>query len=91
MDRRLVGVLTALLVGAGATATAADGAAQEPRKYQNCTALNKVYPHGVGRKGARDRTTGIPPVTNFALKVKVYKLNASRLDRDDDGIACEKL
>jgi hypothetical protein len=26
-----------------------------PRKYQNCKALNRRYPHGVGRLGARDR------------------------------------
>ena len=27
-------------------------------KFKNCTAMNKVYPHGVGKKGARDHTSG---------------------------------
>ena len=62
------------MIGLGATAAAAD-AAQQPSKYDNCKALNKVYPHGVGRKGAHDKTTGTPPVSNFAYKPKVYKLN----------------
>jgi hypothetical protein len=26
--------------------------------YKNCTSLNRVYPHGVGRLGARDHTSG---------------------------------
>jgi hypothetical protein len=82
-------VLAALAIGVAGTA--ADAAAPKPRKYPNCAALNSVYPHGVGLKGARDKTTGTPPVTTFAVKVKVYRLNASRLDRDGDGIACEKL
>jgi hypothetical protein len=85
----MVSALAALALGAGITATPADGARQ-PRKYKNCTALNKDYPRGVGRKGARDRTSD-EPVTNFAVKPKVYKRNASALDRDKDGIACEKL
>ena len=85
MDRRTVGALTALAVGVGAAS--AEGAAQKPREYSNCVKLNRVYPHGVARKDARDRTSGTPSVRTF----KVYKLNASRLDRDDDGIACKKL
>jgi hypothetical protein len=89
MYRRTIGVLTAIVIAVGATT--ADGAAPKPRKYPNCAALNRVYPHGAGLPGARDNTTGTPPVTTFAVKVKVYKLNASRLDRDGDGIACEKL
>ena len=78
MYRRTVGVLTALAVGVGATT--ADGAAQTPRKYRNCTALNKVYPQGVGRAGARDKASD-EPVTNFAVRNKVYRLNRRSLDR----------
>jgi hypothetical protein len=58
--------------------------------YKNCDALNRVYPHGVGRKGARDIVRGkTRPVTNFTVNTAVYNANKAR-DRDKDGIACEK-
>lgn len=64
-------------------------AAPKPKKYANCKALNKVYPHGVGRTAAaRDKTSG-RRVTNFKVSKAVYDLNTDR-DRDKDKIACEK-
>jgi hypothetical protein len=65
----------------------------KPVKYSNCTKLNKVYPHGVGKvKGVKDKVTaGAEPVTTFVVNRKVYDLNYKRLDRDRDGIVCEKL
>jgi len=57
-----------------------------------------VYPHGVGRSGAQDSSSG-DPVTNFFRSTKVYKMNDGPrnkktgeydLDRDNDGVACEK-
>jgi hypothetical protein len=59
------------------------------RSFKNCTAMNRVYPHGVGRTGARDHTSGTP-VTNFRRSNAGYSRNRAR-DRDRDGIACEKL
>ena len=60
------------------------------RVFANCTALNKVYPHGVGRKGAKDRVSGSSkPVTNFAVSTAIYNAN-TKSDRDKDGVACEK-
>lgn len=63
-----------------------------PSKYKNCTNLQKIYPHGVGRRTAVDQTSGTP-VTTFKRSNKIYnaanKAN-SRLDGDDDWIACEK-
>ncbi len=56
--------------------------------YSNCAKLNKKYPHGVGKKGARDHTSGTP-VTNFTRSNTVYAANKAR-DRDKDGIACER-
>jgi Excalibur calcium-binding domain len=41
-----------------------------------------------GRRGARDHTSGTP-VTNFERSNRLYRQN-SHLDRDKDGIACEK-
>jgi hypothetical protein len=69
---------------AGASSVAA------PSSYANCTAMNKVYKyrHGIGKVGAHDKTTGAP-VTNFYRSNRLYYLNR-RLDRDKDGIACEK-
>jgi hypothetical protein len=56
-----------------------------------------MYPHGVGLPGARDRTSGTP-VTTFVRSTVGYRMNDGRvrsrgqydLDRDNDGIACER-
>jgi hypothetical protein len=56
--------------------------------FPNCTALNRVYPHGVGLLHAHDHTSGTP-VTNFARRPAVYRVN-NESDGDHDGIACEK-
>lgn len=66
-------------------------AAPRPKTYASCAALNKDFPHGVGRPGAKDKVTGrARPVTNFKANKAVYDANAKRLDREKDGIACEK-
>lgn len=69
----------------------APAAAKAPALFKNCTNLNKKYPHGVGRYGAKDKTSG-DPVTNFKHSTVLYN-TAMRwnrgLDRDKDGIACE--
>ncbi len=81
----LAGLLLVAPAGAGverATATA--------KTYPNCKALNRVYPHGVGRIGARDRVSGSSePVRNFKRSNVLYRQNSAR-DRDKDGVACEK-
>jgi hypothetical protein len=60
------------------------------QKFKNCAELNKLYPHGVGRVGAHDRSNVRGAVvTNFTRNDAVYLANQS-LDRDKDGIACEK-
>jgi hypothetical protein len=87
-----LGALTASPVAASAsvvsdTPSASSGAIV---KFKNCTSLNKVYKHGVGLKGAKDkhgrRAHG---VMNFKVSTPLYKANR-KLDRDKDGIACEK-
>jgi Excalibur calcium-binding domain len=88
---------SALLLAAPATAAingAKAPAARDliPRLYKNCTNLNKRYPHGIGRRFARDKTSGTP-VTNFRRSTPLYRraMGYNRgLDRDRDGIACEK-
>lgn len=71
-----------------AKATSPSAGELTPRRYPRCKALNRVYPHGVGRRGARDKTSGVP-VTNFRRSNVLYRLNKG-LDRDKDFIACEK-
>jgi hypothetical protein len=79
----VIGILAmVLLMPASAEATAA-------RHFPNCTAMHKVYPHGVGKPTARDHTaSGQSPVTNFKKSSALYLANKG-LDRDHDGIACE--
>jgi hypothetical protein len=60
--------------------------------HDNCTNFNKSFPHGVGRKGAVDKTSGTK-VTTFKRSNKIYNTAVSHnsdLDRDGDKIACEK-
>ena len=72
----------ALVLAAPATS------APEASSFRNCKALNARYPHGVGRWGARDHTSGTP-VTTFKRSNVLYRQN-KHLDRDGDKIACEK-
>lgn len=61
------------------------------RKYSNCAALNKQYRHGVAKSGGKDRVKGrTKPVRNFTVNTALYNANRG-LDRDHDGVACEKL
>ena len=83
-------VLVGVFVASGATANASQ--LRIPAKWKNCTAVNKRYPHGVGRNHAHDHTSGVP-VTNFKHSTRLYKIAMhynKGLDRDRDGIACEQ-
>lgn len=92
----LVAALPFAALGVASPASAAPKAAS----YRNCAALNAVYPHGVGKSGAKDHVSGkSQPVTNFKVSTTVYNLNNGPhkfggkeydLDRDNDGVACEK-
>ena len=72
----------------------------KPKHYSSCAKLQKDYPHGVAKKGARDKVSGkAKPVKNFAVSSKVYAMNDGPrnkktgeydLDRDNDGVACER-
>jgi hypothetical protein len=63
-----------------------------PLRWKNCTRVNARYHHGIGKLHAHDATSGTP-VTNFFHSTRLYTLAMSYnrgLDRDKDGIACEK-
>jgi Excalibur calcium-binding domain len=62
-------------------------AAGRVMSYANCTALHVDHPHGVGRPGAHDH--GPHPVTTFTVSAALYRAN-THLDRDRDGVACER-
>lgn len=78
-----------VVVALGALAPGTVAHAEPKRTYANCAALNQVHAHGVGKKGARDKTSG-RPVTNFKVSTRLYNILPSKLDRDKDGIKCEK-
>jgi len=80
--------MAALLLIGGAVGVAQGASDAGTIRYANCKTLNKRYPHGVGRWGARDHTSGTP-VTTFKRSNRLYRQNKS-LDRDHDSIACEK-
>jgi hypothetical protein len=93
--------ITAMTIGVAVcgVATVAPTADASARHFSSCTALNKVYPHGVGLTTAHDHTSGTP-VRNFKKSDALYRANNGPrnsatgeydLDRDNDHIACEKL
>jgi hypothetical protein len=77
-----------LALPAAAATDAARSTSVTSVRYPRCSALNRRYPHGVGRVGARDHRSGTP-VTTVKRSNTLYRQN-SHLDRDKDGIACEK-
>lgn len=61
-----------------------------PMRHRTCWQLNVRYRSGVGLVGARDRVRrGERPVFTFTRNNRAYWLNR-HLDRDRDGIACER-
>ena len=95
MLRRFLATVTATALAAtlctGIIAAPAANAAAKPRVFANCKQMNKVYPHGVGKVGAHDRSKAknFRPVTTFKRDTALYKANVAR-DGDHDGVACEK-
>jgi hypothetical protein len=84
------GLLAVTLALGGSTFVAVGPAEAATPKYKNCTAMHKKYKHGVAKKGAKDKVSGsTKPVTNFKVSNSIYKKNKG-LDRDKDGVACEK-
>ncbi|MCW2778155.1 MAG: hypothetical protein JWN17_1880 [Frankiales bacterium] len=81
-----------LAVAAGVLGPTMAALATVPPSYANCPSYQKTFPHGVGKKAAHDRTSGTP-VTTFRKDDAEYARAMKHrpdLDRDHDGIACEK-
>jgi hypothetical protein len=80
--------ITGLLAVAGVLIVTPAATAAKPRVFKNCTAVNKVYAHGIAKNfkviKTADGLTGRPFVgTNL------YAAQKKTLDRDHDGAACE--
>ena len=91
MIKRTVHLMIVVALTATSLATASAPASATVAKYKKCADLNAVYPHGVGLKDAKDKVrAGTEPVTTFKINAAVYNKNKLKLDRDKDGIACEK-
>ena len=92
MRRNLAGAIACITIVAPTLLVVTPAQAAVPAQWKNCTVVNKRLPHGVGRAKAHDHTSGTP-VTNFRRDTALYnaaiRANAG-LDRDKDGIACEK-
>jgi hypothetical protein len=93
MSKKKIGLALATAVAAVSSVTVIGPVeAHTTGIHDNCTNLNKKWPHGVGLRTARDRTTGTP-VRNFHKSNKAYwaaERHNGTLDRDNDRIACEK-
>ncbi|NNU82873.1 excalibur calcium-binding domain-containing protein [Geobacillus sp. BMUD] len=63
-------------------------AAAKIQTYPNCAALNKDYPGGVARSASVKNKGGKTRYKPYVSKA-LYDAN-KRLDRDKDGIACER-
>ncbi len=90
--RNRVGLVAAMGLVAATLTVTSPVQAHETGIHDNCTKFNKRYPHGVGTRKAKDRTSG-DPVRNFKKSNKLYwaaERHNSDLDRDNDRIACEK-
>ncbi|MEK4029203.1 MULTISPECIES: excalibur calcium-binding domain-containing protein [Bacillaceae] len=77
---------SSLILGVSAvTPSTVDAAA---KSYKNCTELNKSYQGGVA-KDAKVKNKGGKTKYKPTVSAALYKSN-SKLDRDKDGIACER-
>lgn len=89
----LAAALALAIAGIGAVPA---GAAPSLTTYSNCSAVHRVYSGGIAKKGVRYNITRYRGVTHHRalhghVKFSTALYNANRrLDRDRDGIACEK-
>ena len=92
--KRLALLIAGALVLLSAALTLGLSSAQGagPALWSNCTHVHAKHPHGVGKLRAHDSTSGTP-VTTFRRSTRLYNVAMSYnrgLDRDKDGVVCEK-
>ena len=96
MNRSLSMAAASVVLAATAVVGGASAAQAAPTVYKNCDAVHRVYSGGIAKKSVtKNKVTSAGKVTYRALKGtvkkddKLYAAN-KKLDRDADGIACEK-
>ena len=95
VQRRAICVIFLAVVAclgvAGPTTATTNGAANLKTRFSTCHKLNRTFHHGVmtnhynRREWRAAGATGRP-----AYRPRLYARVADRLDRDGDGIACER-
>lgn len=86
--RKMLTVLIAMSLAIVITAMPIHSASAAPAKFKNCTELNKTYPGGVA-KNAKVKNVGGKTKYKPFVSAEIYKLH-TKMDRDKDGIACER-
>jgi hypothetical protein len=96
MTRTLSTAAASVVLATTAVVGGASAAQAAPTVYKNCDAVHRVYSGGIAKKSVtKNKVTSAGKVTYRALQGtvkkddKLYAAN-KKLDRDADGIACEK-
>ena len=84
--RSAVGVLAAVAVTSLALSVSTP--AEAATKFANCTAMHRVYKHGVAKSTTAANKQVRDGYGRPAVRPKVYRANINS-DRDKDGTACE--
>ncbi len=82
----IFGLVAATLVASPLAMSAPANAAT--RSFANCTAMHKVYKHGVAKSSTAAARQVRAGYGRPAVKPLVYRANV-KSDRDKDGTACE--
>lgn len=59
------------------------------QSFKNCTEVRRVYPWGVARSKALAMKQKNYPTNNPHISASIY-VSIQKMDRDNDGVACEK-
>lgn len=85
-SRRSAALVLAAVLG---VSVLANGAAQaSARQFADCNALHTVYPNGVSKSANPSPLPSWVKIRTPVVDAATYAANR-RLDRDNDGIACE--
>lgn len=91
IKRALAAVGVAGLLATGMVTAPAEAAGVHAAPFANCTALNKVYKHGISdQHHVRSWWIRRGATAKGAFRPTIYRQVAASMDRDHDHIACEK-
>jgi cytochrome c2 len=81
-----------LLGGMLTTAMPANAVTLSAHKYSNCTDIHRVYSGGIAKAGVKyNKVSGRNKALKGNVKHSTALYNANKkMDRDHDGISCEK-